>query len=162
MTSAARPGTPLVADQAAALTGSDRRADACVETRPAPRSSQARPLRAVEEPREPHRPTGREAGLDRQDRPHLHRAYLLKEGLRLVFRLGYDEAVERSRPGSAGPAAAASPPSSTCSAASSNTRPRSWPRSSTGCPTDASSRQHQDPPPHPVAFGFSPQTPSSR
>jgi transposase len=26
--------------------------------------------------------------------PTLHRAYLLKEGLRLIFRLGYDEAVE--------------------------------------------------------------------
>jgi transposase len=26
--------------------------------------------------------------------PTLHRAYLLKEGLRLVFQLGYDEAVE--------------------------------------------------------------------
>jgi transposase len=31
--------------------------------------AQARPLRAVEEPRAPHHPTGREARLDRQDRP---------------------------------------------------------------------------------------------
>ena len=32
--------------------------------------AQARPLRVVEEPREPHHPTAGQAGLDRQDRPH--------------------------------------------------------------------------------------------
>lgn len=46
----------------------------------------------------------------------------------------------RSRHESAGSVAAAFPPSSTCNAASSNTRPRSLPRSSTDWPTDASNR----------------------
>ena len=54
------------------------------------RRAQARPLRAVEEPGEPHRPPGRQARLDRQDRPRLHRAYLLKEGLRHVFAVKGD------------------------------------------------------------------------
>ena len=72
--------------------------------------------------------------------PTLHRAYLLKEGLRLVFQLPYEEAVEALEYWIGGPVAAGFPPSSTSSAASSNTRPRSSPRSSTGCPTDASSR----------------------
>jgi transposase len=40
----------------------------------------------VEEPRQ-HRATARQAGLDRQEDPRLHRAYLLKEGLRFVFQV---------------------------------------------------------------------------
>lgn len=56
--------------------------------------AQARPLCVVEEPREPHHPsTGQLAWIAKTD-PTLHRAYLLKEGLRLVFQLGYDEAAE--------------------------------------------------------------------
>ena len=56
--------------------------------------------------------------------PRLYRAYLLKEGLRLVFQLPPRRG--RSRPwtdGSAGPAAAASRPSSTCNGASAATAP---------------------------------------
>src|SRR4051812_40678518 len=33
-------------------------------------SALARPLRVVEEPREPHHPAAGQVGLDRQDRPH--------------------------------------------------------------------------------------------
>ena len=48
----------------------------------------------MEEPREPHtRQQAKLAWIAKTD-PKLHRAYLLKEGLRLVFQLGYDEAVE--------------------------------------------------------------------
>ena len=52
-------------------------------------------LRAVEEPREPHRSTNapNSAWIAKTD-PRLHRAYLLKEALRLVFQLPYDEAAE--------------------------------------------------------------------
>ncbi len=40
--------------------------------------------------------------------PTLHRAYLLKEGLRTIFAMPHDAAVEPSTGGSAGPAAAGS------------------------------------------------------
>ena len=140
-TSAARPGTTPAADQAAAPTGSDGRVDASVKTPPAPRRRSSTPAtRCGRTPRtSPTDSAAKLAWIAKTD-PRLHRAYLLKEGLRLVFQLGYDEAGEALEPGSAGPAAAASPPSSTCSAASSNTRPRSSPRSSTACPTGSSNR----------------------
>ena len=48
---------------------------------------QGRPLRAVEEPREPHRPPAGQARLGRQGQPPAVRAYLLKEQLREVFAL---------------------------------------------------------------------------
>src|SRR3954451_24599028 len=55
--------------------------------------AQALPLRVVEEPREPHhRQQAKLAWIAKTD-PTLHRAYLLKEGLRLVFQLDYQEAV---------------------------------------------------------------------
>lgn len=72
--------------------------------------------------------------------PRLHRAYLLKEGLRLVFQLPAEEAPEALGPGSAGPDDPGSRRSSTCNDASSNTEKRSSPPSSTACPTAASSR----------------------
>ena len=74
----------------------------------------------------------RQAGLDRQDRSRLYRAYLLKEGLRLCFQ---SKAKKASRPwtgGSPGPGAAASRRSSSCTAGSCATaghrrRPRTRP-----------------------------------
>jgi transposase len=45
----------------------------------------------VEEPREPHRPPGSQARLDRATHPGLWRAYLLKEELRVVFQLKGEE-----------------------------------------------------------------------
>ena len=84
--------------------------------------AQARPLRAVEEPREPHRPAAGQAGLDRQDRPPAA-PRLPAQGrpaAGLPARLRRSRRAPSDR-GSAGPAAAASRPSSTCSAASSNT-----------------------------------------
>ena len=42
-------------------------------------------------PRRPYRTRDRQAGLDRQDRHRLHRAYLLKEGLRHVFSVKGEE-----------------------------------------------------------------------
>ena len=72
--------------------------------------------------------------------PRLHRAYLLKEGLRLVFQLPPRRPPKPSMSGSAGHVAAESRRSSTCNAGSRNTGPRSSPRSSTASRTDASSR----------------------
>ena len=94
-TSAARPGTPPAADQAAAVTGSDGRADASAKTPPGTRRRSSTPAtRCGRTPRTspPDRPPSW-PGSPRPT-PRLHRAYLLKEGLRLVFQLGYDEAVE--------------------------------------------------------------------
>ncbi len=55
---------------------------------------EACPLRAVEDPENlTSRQQAKLAWVAKTD-PGLHRAYLLKEGLRLVFQLGYDEAVE--------------------------------------------------------------------
>src|SRR4051795_10625446 len=57
-------------------------------------SAQARPLCVVEEPENlTTRQQAKLAWIAKTD-PTLHRAYLLKEGLRLVFQLDYDEAVE--------------------------------------------------------------------
>lgn len=57
-------------------------------------SAQARPLRAVEEPRQPHEwQTEKLAWIAKTD-PRLHRAYLLKEGLRHVFAVKGDEGKE--------------------------------------------------------------------
>ena len=85
--------------------------------------AEARPLRAVEEPREPHRPAAGQARLDRQDRPpaapRLPAQRRPPAGLPARPR---PRPPTRSRPGSAGPAAAGSPRSSTCNAGSSNTR----------------------------------------
>jgi transposase len=50
------------------------------------------PVHAMEEPGEPDRPAAGQACLDRQDDPRLHRAYLLKEGLRTIFSLDPAEA----------------------------------------------------------------------
>ena len=55
---------------------------------------QGRPVRAVEEPREAHRPPARQARLDRQAGPVQHRAYLLRESLCVVFQLPHDEAFD--------------------------------------------------------------------
>ncbi len=55
-------------------------------------SAERSPACVVEEPGEPDRPAAGEAGLDRHDQPRLHRAYQLKEGLRLVFSLDPAEA----------------------------------------------------------------------
>ncbi|GAA3649312.1 hypothetical protein GCM10022237_06220 [Nocardioides ginsengisoli] len=46
--------------------------------------------------------------MDREDRPGLYRAYLLKEGLRTVFKLPADQAPKRSTDGSPGHADSAS------------------------------------------------------
>ncbi len=46
----------------------------------------------MEEPPGPDRRTADQAGLDRSHRPRLHRAYLLKEGLRLIFRTTHNQA----------------------------------------------------------------------
>ncbi len=46
---------------------------------------EGRPVRVVEEPRRPDPQPDRHARLDRLTDPRLHRAYLLKEGLRHVF-----------------------------------------------------------------------------
>ena len=64
-----------------------------------PRSAPAQegPLGPVEEPRGPHRPATPQAGLDRPDPPPPHRAYLLKEGLRVVFKLKGDPSQRRPR-----------------------------------------------------------------
>ena len=67
--------------------------------------------------------------------PRLYRAYLLKEGLRLVFQLPRDQAAEALDRWVAWPDAAGFPRSSNCRRASSNTGPGSWPRSSTDYPT---------------------------
>ena len=49
--------------------------------------AQGRPLRALEEPREPHRPPRvKLARIEQTNRP-LYRAYLLKEQLRQIYRL---------------------------------------------------------------------------
>jgi hypothetical protein len=47
----------------------------------------------VEEPREPHQPAAGQAGLDRQDPPRCTGPTCSRRE-RLVFQLGYDEAVE--------------------------------------------------------------------
>ena len=72
--------------------------------------------------------------------PRLHRAYLLKEGLRLVFQLAYDEAVDALEVDRLGPPLPDPRVRRAADDGSSSTRPRSSPRSSTACPTAASSR----------------------
>ena len=125
--------------------------------------AEARPLRVVEEPREPHQPTAGQAGLDRQDRPHgCTGPTCSRKDSGWSSSSATTKPSRLSRPGSAGPAAAASPPSSTCNAASSNTRPRSSPRSSTACPTDASNRSTPRSASSPASpSASSPPTPSS-
>jgi transposase len=72
--------------------------------------------------------------------PRLYRAYLLKEGLRLVFQLPLEEAAEALEVWIGWARRCRTPPSSSCSAGSSNTGIPSLPRSSTASPKDASSR----------------------
>jgi len=48
----------------------------------------------VEEPREPHREPAIKLEWIAKTDPRLYRAYLLKEGLRLVFQLPHDQAAE--------------------------------------------------------------------
>ena len=57
-------------------------------------STATRPVRAVEEPGEPHRPQRVKLDWIAKTDPRLYRAYLLKEGLRMVFKLPADEAAE--------------------------------------------------------------------
>ena len=52
------------------------------------------PLLVVEEPGEPEREPADQAHLDRATNPRLSRAYVLKEGLRLIFTMPYAAAVE--------------------------------------------------------------------
>ncbi len=65
--------------------------------------------------------------------PRLHRAYVLKEGLRLVFQLPADDAEEALDVWVRWARRCGSQPSLSCNAASSNTLPRSSPRSNTDC-----------------------------
>jgi transposase len=70
----------------------------------------------------------------------LYKAYLLKEELRLVFKLKGPRAVALLDAWLVWPAAAASPPSSSSPARSPTTAPASRPPCCTGCPTAWSSR----------------------
>jgi transposase len=72
--------------------------------------------------------------------PRLHRAYLLKEGLRLVFRLPYDEAKDALEVWVNWARRCRIPAFVDLQRRIVKHRARSSPRSSTGCPTDASSR----------------------
>jgi len=67
--------------------------------------------------------------------PRLHRAHLLKEGLREVFLRKGEAGKEALDRRICGPGAAASPRSSRWPGASSNTGPRSRRPSTTICPT---------------------------
>ena len=58
------------------------------------REPAGRPLRVVEEPREPHQQTAGQAGLDPDTNKPLYRAYLLKEQLRQVFAPGGAERIQ--------------------------------------------------------------------
>ena len=73
--------------------------------------------------------------------PYLYRAWLLKEGIRVIFALkGQPEAASKRSPdGSSGPPAAASRNSSS-SANPQAPRPASWPPSTTACPTGSSNQ----------------------
>lgn len=85
--------------------------------------------------------------------PRLHRAYLLKEGLRLAFPLPFDEAPDALEAWIGWARRCRIPAFVELQGASSSAGPQSWPRSSTACPTDASRRSTPRP-------GSSPASPS--
>ncbi len=107
--SAARPGTRPAASPAACRPGAAT--PGCATTSPAATRKKLKRARYAlwKNPENLTDSQQRQAGLDREDQPRLHRAYLLKEGLRL--RLQGQGRGRQSRPstaGSPGPAAAAS------------------------------------------------------
>ena len=98
------PGT---SPNVAAAGPASRRAAAAGQR--AGQGPEGRPVRVVEEPGGPNRePAGQAAPGSLTTDPRLHRAYLLKEGLRVVFQLPHSRGRERWTGGSAGPAAAGS------------------------------------------------------
>jgi transposase len=97
--------------------------------------AQGRPVRAVEEPRGPHRRAKRQAGLDRQDRSSATpRLSAQRRPAPCIYRQRERKVNRPWTGGCPGRGAAASRPSSTWPARSSNTAPPSTPPSNTDCP----------------------------